>query len=180
MSEIAKEVGVSVPTANRWLSLLQTGYQIFLLQPYYKNFGKRLVKRPKLYFNDTALVCYLFGIKDYATLINSPFFPQIFETFIVTDFWKRFTHFGQHPSIYYMKTRDGLEVDLAIESNQKLDLFEIKSGSTITSNHAHSLLRAKHDLGEVVNSINLISNTKESFILKDNLKNYRWSDILSQ
>lgn len=179
LSEIAKEVGVSVPTANRWLSLLQTGYQIFLLQPYYKNFGKRLIKRPKLYFNDTALACYLFGIKDYDTLMNSPSFPQIFETFIITDFWKRFTHFGQHPSLYYMKTRDGLEVDLAVESNQKLDLFEIKSGSTITSNHANSLLRAKRDLGEVVNSINLISNTKESFILKDNLKNYRWSDILS-
>lgn len=178
LSEIAKEVGVSLPTANRWLNLLQTGYQVFLLEPYYKNLGKRIIKRPKIYFNDTALVCNLLGIKDKETLVNSPSFPQIFETFIVIDFWKRFTSFGQNASIYYLRTRDGLEVDLVIEQNQKLDLFEIKSSATINSNHASSLLRAKRDFTDVVNSINIISNANETFNLSYKVKNFAWTDIL--
>ena len=180
LSEIAKEIGIAFSTAKTWLSILTSSYQIYLLEPYYRNIGKRIIKSPKVYFNDTALACYLLGLKTPETLLASPYFPHIFETLVITDFWKRFLYFGQMPTMYYLRTRDGLEIDLLLENNQKFELFEIKSGSTITSNHAHSLLRAKHDLGEVVNSVNLISNTKESFLLKDNLKNYRWSDILSR
>ncbi|MFZ5799891.1 MAG: ATP-binding protein, partial [Candidatus Omnitrophota bacterium] len=115
VSELSREVGISVPTARRWLSLLETGYQIYLLYPFYRNLGKRLVKSPKLYFTDTALACYLLGLREPNTLLNSPHFPHIFESFVVTDLWKRFLHFGQTPSLYYLKTRDGLEVDAVLE-----------------------------------------------------------------
>jgi predicted AAA+ superfamily ATPase len=179
VSELAREIGVSVPTARRWISLLETGYQVYLLYPYYRNVGKRLVKSPKLYFNDTALACYLLGLRDRQTLLNSPHFPHIFETFVVVDFWKRFLHFGQMPSLYYLRTQDGLEVDIVIEANQKLHLYEIKSGATITPSHASSLIRAKRDLGNLVHTSCIISRTSRSFLLQKGIYNYRWQDMLT-
>lgn len=148
------------------------------MYPFYKNIGKRVVKSPKLYFSDTALISYLLGLHDHRTLLHSPHFAHIFETYIVIDFWKRFLHFGQMPSVYYFRTRDGLEIDLVIEINQKLYLFEIKSSMTITSNHASSLLRAKKDLGKIVESLNIISLSSGNFSLKQDVNVYNWQDIL--
>src|SRR4030042_2374143 len=88
LSEFAKEIGMSVPTIKRWLSILETGYQIYLLYPYYKNVGKRLVKSPKLFLNDTALASYLLGLHDRESLLTSPSFSNLFETMIVTDVLK--------------------------------------------------------------------------------------------
>ncbi|MGB9630270.1 MAG: ATP-binding protein, partial [Thermodesulfobacteriota bacterium] len=141
LSDLAREIGMSVPTVKRWLSHLETGHQIFLLHPYYRSLGKRLVKSPKLFFNDTGLASYLLGIHDRDTLLGSPNFGNLFETMIVTDFLKRFLHFGQMPSLYYLRTRDGLEIDLIIEIGQKLHLFEIKSAMTILPRHASSLIK---------------------------------------
>jgi len=179
ISEIAKEIGVSVPTAKRWLSLLETGYQIYLLYPYYKNIGKRLVKSPKLYFTDTALSCYLMGLREPRTLLHSPYFSHIFETFVVIDFWKRFVHSGKLPSMFYIKTRDGLEVDLALEINQCLHLFEIKGSSTITPAHASSLLKASRDLKRIVRNAHIISLTRKSFALTRGIHCYPWGGLLS-
>jgi predicted AAA+ superfamily ATPase len=179
VSDLAREVGVSVPTAGRWISLLETGYQLYLLYPYYRNFGKRLIKSPKLYFNDTALACYLLGLRDQTSLLNSPHFPHLFETLIITDFWKRFLHFGEIPSLYYLRTRDGLEVDLILEIGGALHLVEIKSSATILPRHASSLLRAKSSLGDVVKSTSLISRTRESFQLRRGVFNHAWNDLLS-
>ena len=158
---------------------METGYQIYLLYPYYRNIGKRLVKSPKLYFNDTALVCYLLGLQDDQSLLNSPYFPALFETMIVTDFYKRFLHFGQLPSLYYLKTRDGLEVDLAVELNQKLHLFEIKSSATITPQHAASVGRARNDLDALVASAGIISLDEERFMVRDDIVNHHWLQFLS-
>ena len=179
ISELAREVGVSVPTARRWISLLETGYQVYLLYPYYRNIGKRLVKSPKLYFNDTALACYLLGLRDQNTLLNSPHFPHLFESFVIIDFWKRFLHFGQMPSLYYLRTHDGLEVDLVLEANQKLHLFEIKSSATITPKHAVSLVRAGRDFGNLVQLSGIISCTPQSFYLQKDIYNYYWQDLMS-
>jgi predicted AAA+ superfamily ATPase len=180
MAELAREIGVSVPTAKRWISLLETGYQIHLLYPYYKNIGKRLVKSPKIYFNDTALACYLLGLRDSRALLNSHYFPHLFETLIVTDFWKRFLHHGDMPSLYYLRTRDGLEIDMVIEINQKLYLFEIKSGATIYPKHAISLIRAKRDIAGGGVSLNVISQSPKSYRLQRDVDNYNWQDILSR
>lgn len=177
LSEISRDIGVSMPTAKRWLSLLETGYQVYLLYPYYRNVGKRTIKSPKLYFTDTGLVTYLLGLHDGNSLPQSPYWGNLFETFVVTDFLKRFYHFGQMPSLFYIRTRDGLEVDLVIENAQKLHLFEIKSSSTITENHAISLKRARRDLPNVARSA-VISASKESYPLDKNIYNYRWQDIL--
>lgn len=178
LSEIARDIGISVPTAKKWLSLLETGYQVFLLYPYYRNIGKRLIKSPKIYFNDPALAAYLLGLRDKKALFNSSHFGNLFETLIIVDFWKRYLHFGMQPSMYYLKTRDGLEVDLALEFNQKLYLFEIKSSSTITLKHASSLLKVKNDIGSLVKTTNIISQSKSGLIGRK-IDNYNWFDLLS-
>ena len=177
ISELARDVGISVPTAKRWLSLLETGYQIYLLSPYYRNIGKRIVKSPKLYFNDPALCSYLLGFSDAKSLKNSPSFGNLFETMVVCDFLKRFLNFGLKPSIYYLRSRDGLEIDLVIEIGDKIHLFEIKSSMTITSKHATSLKRVKDILGDKIETLSIISRSHENSILKGNIRNFNWKNI---
>jgi predicted AAA+ superfamily ATPase len=177
-SEWAKEIGLSVTTIKRWLSILETSYQIYLLYPYYKNIGKRLIKSPKLYFNDTALASYLLGLHDRETLLNSPSFSNLFETMIVTDVLKRFLHSGLTPAIYYLRTYDGLEVDLLLEIGQRLHLFEVKSAMTIWPKHASSLYKISRDLAPAVLTSFIISASSSNFQLKDGVFNYSWKNIL--
>ncbi|MBF0478994.1 MAG: ATP-binding protein [Candidatus Omnitrophica bacterium] len=179
LSEMAKEIGISVPTAKKWLSLLETGYQVLLLYPYYKNIGKRLIKSPKLYFTDTALVCYLLGIKSNDVLLNGPSFPAIFETFVVVDFWKRFLNAGDMGSLFYLRTRDGFEVDLVIESGQELFLFEIKSGGTITGKHAATLMKAGREIKNVKECA-IVSRSDKNFTISKGVSVYNWHSLLGK
>lgn len=178
LSEISREIGISMPTAKRWLSLLETGGQVFLLYPYYKNIGKRLVKSPKLYFNDTALCSYLLGLNDRQTLISSPHFGNLFETMIVIDFLKRFLNSGEKPAMYYLRSKDGLEIDLVVENKGKLHLMEIKSAMTITSKHALSLRQIKDELKTKIGSATIISCTEDNFIVQNGITNYSWKNVL--
>lgn len=178
LTALANDVGVSVPTAKRWLSILEAGYQIYLLYPYYKNVGKRLVKSPKLYVTDTGLASYLMGLHDAEALLNGPSIGPIFETLVVTEVLKRFLHAGQMPSMYYLRTRDGLEVDLVIELNQQLHLFEIKSAMTIVPKHAASLRRLTDTLGSSVGTAGIISASSETFPLSRTITNYGWRHAL--
>lgn len=178
LSELARDIGINVSTAKRWLSLLEASYQVYLLYPYFNNHGKRLIKSPKLYFSDTALATFLLGIHDAETLLNSPYFGHIFETAVINDCRKRFLNFGDNPALYYMKTRDGLEVDLVIEDSQKVFLFEIKSAVTITSKFIVSLQKAQRDWDAVAQA-NIISRSKDNFLVTKNIMNYDWKTILS-
>ncbi len=179
LSEMAQEVGISVPTAKRWLSILETGYQVFLLYPYYRNMGKRLVKRPKLYFTDTALATYMLGVHDGEALLNSPSFGSLFETVVVTDLLKRYLHAGELPSMYYLRTRDGLEVDLVVEYAQRLYLFEIKSAMTLFPKHVSPLARIAKELGPLVRSVGIISRVAESGMQAWGVRSYAWKDVLA-
>ncbi len=177
LSDVSKDVGVSLTTAKRWLSLLETGYQVFLLHPYYKNLGKRLVKSPKIYFCDTGVASYLMGLNDENALINNSHFGNLFETLIVTDFLKRYLNFGRNQSMYYLRTRDKLEIDLVLEESQKLALFEMKSGSTITSKHVSSLRKIKRDFEDLIDVAGVISGAGENFNVVDGIKNFSWKSL---
>ncbi len=178
LSEMARDIGISVPTAKKWLSILETGYQVFLLYPYYRNIGKRLIKSPKLYFNDTALCSYLLGINERQSLLNGPSFSHLFETMVICGFHKRFLNFGEKPSMYFLRTQDGLEVDLVIESAGKVHLFEIKSGATIVPKHAISLKRLYRENKEIIASASVISRSEENFLIEENIYNLGWKNIL--
>jgi len=180
LSDVARDIGISVPTAKRWLSLLETGYQVFLLYPYYRNIGKRLVKSPKLYFNDPALCSYLLGIHSKDVLLNSPNLGNLFETVVVCDFLKRFLNFGQRPSMYYLRSRDGLEIDLVFDLGGRLHLFEIKSSETVTDRHATSLKRLAQELGSEVQTAGILSCTRDNYAVTANIMNFGWKNVLGR
>jgi len=143
ISDLARDTGVSVPTASRWLSVLEASYQIFLLPPFHANLSKRLIKAPKLYFGDTALATYLMGIHDPETLLKGPLLDQLFETAVVLEHIKWASFDTSHPSLTYFRTKDGIEVDLLVENGTELYAREIKTSRTFSTYSSENLLKAE-------------------------------------
>ena len=130
-TDLAAPLGVSVPTINEWLGILEVTGQILLVPPYYENFGKRLVKSPKLYFVDSGLACHLLGIPSAAALRTSPFLGPIFEGFVASEILKDRANRGGTPNLYYFRDERGLEVDFVVDQgNRKLALLEAKATRT--------------------------------------------------
>ena len=132
LSELASVCGISGSTAQRWISILEASYIIFLLQPFFENFNKRLTKTPKLYFYDTGLACALLGIKSPELLALHPIRAHLFESFILSDLSKQYFNIGKRPPIYFWRDLNGrLEVDGIIDEGLKRFPLEIKSGETV-------------------------------------------------
>lgn len=136
---ISNATGVSQPTAKKWLSLLETSGIIFLLPPYYKNFRKRLIKSPKLYFVDTGLLCFLLSIRGPSDLSGHPLYGNIFETFIISELYKRIYHTGSIPPLYFWRDQTGNEIDLLAELIGNVLPIEIKSSRTYNPDFATSI-----------------------------------------
>ncbi len=139
VSSLATECGISVPTANAWLSILETSYTIFLLKPYYKNYNKRLVKSPKLYFCDTGLVASLLGLENSRQMETHYLRGELFENMVVAEFVKQAYAQGREPNLYFWHDSNNEEVDLLREQGTTLDCFEIKSAATMHTDHFSSL-----------------------------------------
>ena len=176
-SNLSRDIGLSVPTIKSWISLLQTNSIIYLLQPYYKNFGKRIIKSPKLYFLDTGIAAYLVGIQTKEHLLNGPMGGALFETFIVTNFLKRYSALDVSSSLYYWKNIGGIEVDLLVECSNKLIPIEIKLASTIYSNHYKSLLKWIYHSRLDIDFALLISNSPVTGKIAKNIYNCNWYNI---
>ena len=129
-SQISNDLGVDSKTVTAWLSYLQTAGIIYLLPPYYANFGKRVIKRPKLYLTDTGVLCNLLGIQNDIQLENHPLKGSIFENFVVLEYLKEKNSSLENSSFYYWRSISGVEIDLLIEKNGVLIPVEIKSGAT--------------------------------------------------
>jgi predicted AAA+ superfamily ATPase len=125
--------GVSPNTAKEWLSVLETSGIIFLLHPYFHNYGKRLVKTPKLYFCDTGLVCRLTGINTAEQLFLHPNRGALFETLVISELLKTRLNRGLSPDLYFWRDNNGVEVDAIQEEGGAAHAFEIKSGATFVS-----------------------------------------------
>ncbi len=132
-SSLANDCGIAVDTARRWISILKTSFIVFLLPPHHRNFNKRLVKSPKMYFYDTGLACYLLGIKDAQILPTHPLRGALFENYLVTEIAKAFFHHRQKPPLYFWRDKLGREIDLLLELGNELYPIEIKSGQTIAA-----------------------------------------------
>jgi predicted AAA+ superfamily ATPase len=127
LSSVAKEIGVSVPTADRWLSILITSNIVYLLQPYFSNITKRVVKTPKLYFLDTGLAAYLTRWNTPQVLEAGAMAGAFFETFVVAEVLKSYYNAGiLEPALYYYRDKDAQEIDLLIEQNGVIYPVEIK------------------------------------------------------
>ncbi|MEE9426089.1 MAG: ATP-binding protein [Methylococcales bacterium] len=126
MSRLATEIGVSTNTIKSWIGVLEASNIIYLLKPYYKNFGKRIIKSPKLYFMDTGLLCYLMNIQTTDSLRNNPLLGAIFETYVLGQLLRNFHNQGIADELYYFRDKDGREVDFLIPEGNLLNLYECK------------------------------------------------------
>jgi len=139
LSSLASDCGITHNTAASWISVMEASYLIYLLRPHHRNFNKRLIKAPKLYFLDVGLATWLLGIH---TLEQLRFHAQrgaIFETFVVTEFLKGRFNLGLPSNLFYWRDSKGLEIDLILEAGEKLHAIEIKSGQTIAPDFFPSL-----------------------------------------
>ncbi len=146
-TEIASPLGISVPTVTEWLNILEATHQIILVPPFFENFGKRLVKSPKVYFTDTGLAAHLLGFETEQGLMRSTFWGPLFENFVATEIVKTQLNAGKRKELYYFRDRPGFEVDFVIPSgNRRLILFEVKASKTIRPNDALHLLHLQKSI----------------------------------
>jgi predicted AAA+ superfamily ATPase len=171
MSEIARDLGVSVPTVRKWISVLEASYIIFLLPPFHQNLGKRIIKSPKIYFYDTGLVSHLTGIHTRKVFENGPMYGALFENYVVSETYKGLMHTRSDAEIFFFRESNGNEIDLIIDRKTSRDHVEIKAGHTFRPAMAKFLFQhsgeAKHswvvyrgkeiDLGDGVRAVNFRS-----------------------
>lgn len=132
-SSLSNDCGIDEKTVKAWLSVLEASYIIFFLNPYYKNFGKRILKNSKLYFVDTGLACSLLRIKSSDELIDNAMRGPLIESFIISDLLKQQYNLELLPSLYFWRDYTGNEIDCLIDEGKKLVPVEIKSSKTVIS-----------------------------------------------
>lgn len=133
-SELAKDVGISSPTAKSWLSILVTSGLVVLIEPYFNNALKRIVKAPNMYFMDTGLCAYLTRWTTSESLEISAMSGAFFETFVVSEIIKSYLNAGKRPPVFYYRDTDQKEIDLILEENGKLQPIEIKKSASPKKN----------------------------------------------
>lgn len=167
LSTLANECGITSPTAKGWLSILESSYIVFLLSPYYRNFGKRLVKMPKLYFFDTGLLCNLLEIKDPRDLDNYFQRGSIFENMIIAEKFKDAWHSGYRPDFYFWRDNHQMEVDLVWEEHARLNMLEIKSGQTVLPDHFKNITKIRQTFDALAGKQYFVYSGEDNFVHKD-------------
>jgi hypothetical protein len=166
LSSFSNDLGLSVNTIKKWLSILEASRIIYILPPYYRNLGKRITKSPKVYFLDTGLICYLTGIKTRELLFNGPLGGALFENFIIQETVKYFFNRGRPAALFYLRTHNNIEVDLLIENNLELFPFEIKLTKTPNINMAKPIERFKANFSRLkVSGGKIIALVKDDAVL---------------
>jgi hypothetical protein len=143
-TDLAAPLGVSVPTISEWLNILEATHQILLIPPYFENFGKRLVKSPKLYLGDTGLAAHLLGLENERQIGKSTFFGPLFENFVAAEIVKAQVNAGRKKDLYFFRDRQGLEVDFLVpKKGGRLALIEAKATRTVRPDAAEALSRLR-------------------------------------
>jgi uncharacterized protein len=141
LTSIGNDCGISANTVRSWLSVLEATYVLFLLQPYHKNFSKRVIKTPKLYFYDTAIACHLLSIQSPEDLMTHYLRGGLFESMILSDLFKSRFNAGQLPNLYFWRDKSGHEIDCLLDKGKSLLPIEIKSGETLNSDYFSGLIK---------------------------------------
>ena len=140
LSGLASDCGITHTSAKRWLSVLEASFIIMLLRPHHRNFGKRLIKSPKLYFLDTGLLCYLLQIHSPRELFHRAERGAVFESLVVSELYKNFMHRGEQPRLYFWRDTAAHEVDVVVELGTDLVPVEVKSAQTVASDFFDNLV----------------------------------------
>jgi hypothetical protein len=139
LTQIANDCGISQKTVEAWLSVLEASYLVVRLQPWYRNFNKRLVKTPKLYFYDTGLVCWLLGIREVEQVKFHAMRGALFENLVISECHKHLFNQGEYPEIWFWRDRSGHEVDMVLERGGQFRAVEVKSGQTLSQDQFKGL-----------------------------------------
>ena len=133
LNSLAGDVGVSSSTLGEWLSILEASYIVFRLPPYFENFGKRLIKTPKLYFTEVGLAAYLLDLENPGMVTRDPLMGNLFENMVIVEALKARYNAGKDAGLYFFRDSNGLEIDLLQSANRKLYPMEIKAARTYNS-----------------------------------------------
>lgn len=173
-SNLANEVGVSVPTIQSWLSILEASYIVYLLQPFYANINKRLTKSPKIFFFDVGLAAFLSGINEPYQLFTSPLKGPLFENLVVMEMLKnKYNHFKPY-QLYHYRDSNNNEVDLILDYSTHLDAIEIKSSQTFDKSFLKGLNYIRELLPQKIRNTTLCySGEMEQTIGDNKLVNYK-------
>lgn len=148
MSALGNDIGISHHTIKHWLSILQASYLITFITPYFENFGKQIIKRPKMYFTDVGLACYLLEIESLAQVDRDPLRGQLFETLVAMELIKTRLNQAREPHLYFYRDNNQREVDLIYKQGSQLLPIEIKSGQTFNQSFLKGLEFFKVLVGE--------------------------------
>ena len=148
LSSLSRNLGVVVNTLKAWISILEATFQVTVLRPYHANVGKRLVKLPKVYFNDVGTLCYLAGLSDPAHAASGPLGGVILETAVLSELQRTLVHRGETPEIYFWRTSAGTEVDFVFKQHGQLIPLEVKVTGTPNRAMARSARSFVRDLAE--------------------------------
>lgn len=141
LNSLANDAGISQPTARAWMDLLQTSFIVHLLPPWFVNSSKRLIKSPKLYFCDTALACWLLGLRTPEQVQRDPLWGALFENFVVMEALKDRFNQGENSPLYFYRDSEGNEVDLLMPVGRRMHGIEIKAGATVNPDYFKGLKR---------------------------------------
>lgn len=164
LSALAGEAGITHTTARAWLSVLESSDVAYLLAPYHRNFGKRLVKTPKLYFVDTGLASWLLGIRAPDMLALHPLRGALFENWVVTEHLKVRCNAGESADLYFWRDNNGVQADLLYEVQTRLQTIEIKSGQTPTSDYIRAGQKSARFAQDEALPPRLVYGGKDSFV----------------
>lgn len=173
MTELGREVGISGPTIKRWLSVLETSQIVYLLHPYYRNFGKRIRKSPKLYLLDPGLATFFLGLHTPEAVLQGPSLGALAETAVVGEWVKACRQLGEHPGLYYWQSSTGAEVDLIIDRSGVLYGIEVKATATPTPRHAEGLARWLALTGPTARGV-LACRVEKPHVLRPGIKGIPW------
>ena len=178
LTSLGNDCGISYNTAKAWISILKTSFILFPIYPHYKNFNKRLVKTPKLFFYDTGLLCNLLGINSPEQLLFHALGGNIFENFIILDIAKQFYNAGDDPNIYFWRDRSGHEIDCLIEKGLELFPIEIKSSKTVRADFFSGLTYWNELAQSDPKNSTLIYGGDKSYV-RSNINVVSWTDVSS-
>ena len=176
LTSLGADCGISAVTAKQWLSVLETSYIVTLLRPHHSNFGKRLVKTPKIYFLDSGLAAWLMGIRSAETLETHAARGALFESWVVSELYKKRLNAGLPIDLFFWRDNTGNEVDLIIENEKGLQPIEIKSGSTYASDWSQGLKKWQF-LAQNSSLEPTILYGGESNFEREGLKVWGWRDV---
>lgn len=165
-TSLSNDCGISVKTVKEWLSILESSYICFLLNPWYVNRNKRLIKSPKLYFYDTGVACSLLGIYEEAQLNRDPLRGNLFENLVILEKIKQAFNTTKPSNFWYYRTSSGIEVDLVEENGHTLTPTEIKSAASFNSSFCKNLTVFKSEYPEESAGENIVYAGSENFTYK--------------